>query len=136
VRAQAWEFEEGDVPRNMRLCSDLCRDVGLEELAGELLLLSSERTSMGELVRSGLSSMEEEWRPVCFATKQHTFSEWEGGESSITLLRSVDEIKTISNDHSVKLSMLMASPFIKPHRWLRRQSLSPICLGVGLRTTL
>eukprot|EP00966_Prymnesium_polylepis_P175579 4063390-Prymnesium_polylepis.3 len=108
----------------MRLCSDLCRDVGLEELAGELLLLSSERTSMGELIRSGLSSMEEEWRPVCFATKQHTFSEWEGGESSITLLRSVDEIKTISNDHSASGCGLLYKPLTCspcPPRCARRE---------------
>ena len=30
--AQAWEHEEGDVARNMRLCSDLCVKVGLEQL--------------------------------------------------------------------------------------------------------
>jgi hypothetical protein len=116
VRVQAWELEEGDVARNMRLCSDLCFEVGLEELSGELLLLSSERTSMAELIRGGLDSMEDEWRPVRFATKQHSFSEWAGGESTITLLRSVDEIKTLTNDHNVKLSMLLASPFIKSHR--------------------
>ena len=104
------------MPRNMRLCSDLCLEVGLEELSGELLLLSSERTSMAELIRGGLDAMEDEWRPVRFATKRHSFGEWAGGEGVITLLRSVDEIRALTNDHSVKLSMLMASPFIKPHR--------------------
>ena len=87
ARAQAWELEDGDVPRNMRLCSDLCKQVGLEELSGELLLLSSERTSMAELIRGGLDSMEAEWRSVRFATKQHSFSEWAGGDGTITLLR-------------------------------------------------
>ena len=119
LASQAWEQEEGDVARNMRLCSDLCKQVGLEELSGELLLLSSERTSMAELIRGGLDSMEAEWRSVRFATKQHRFSEWAGGDGTITLLRSVNEIKTLTNDHNVKLSMLMASPFIKTHRWRR-----------------
>lgn len=115
------------MPRNMRLCSDLCREVGLEELSGELLLLASERTSMGELIRGSLDLIEEEWKPVLFATKLHTFNEWSGSESSITLLRSVDEIHTLLNDHNVKLSMLRASPFIKPHRWWRLQcSRSPL----------
>ena len=38
--------------------------MGLEELSGELLLLSSEHTSMGELIRSGLDDMSDEWQPV------------------------------------------------------------------------